>query len=156
MPVDVTSMVAPRLLVSQTLIAPEDLTKFDLLPHPDWEKWFARAERPMPSGLRFAAVGYSIFELIANTAVAGQGVGLRSPALFQPAGAPRPRCQHLTFEPLGEDASTAGHSLAPKHSWGNSGKDEGRFEVCEGSLEDRGDQTGIRTSSYPLNVLSTK
>lgn len=84
MPVDVTPMIAPRLLVSQTLVALEDLTKFDLLPHPDWGKWFARAERPMPSGLRFAAVDYSIFELIANAAVAGLGVGLLSPTLFRP------------------------------------------------------------------------
>jgi hypothetical protein len=33
---------------------------------------------------------------------------------IQPASAPGPRRQHLMFEPLGEDASTAGHSLAPK------------------------------------------
>ncbi len=84
MPLDVTPMVAPRLLASQTLAAPEDLTKFDLLPHPDWGKWFARTERPMPSGLRFAAVDYSLFELIASAAVAGQGVGLLSPTLFRP------------------------------------------------------------------------
>jgi LysR family glycine cleavage system transcriptional activator len=83
-PVDVTPMVAPTLLGSQTLIEAEDLTKFDLLPHPDWGKWFARAERPMPSGLRFAAVNYSIFELIANAAVAGLGVALLSPTLFRP------------------------------------------------------------------------
>src|SRR6185295_8460407 len=65
MPVDVTPMLAPALLGSKTLAAPEDLAQFDLLPHRDWTKWFARAERPMPSGLRFAAVDYSIFELIA-------------------------------------------------------------------------------------------
>lgn len=83
-PVDVTPMVAPALLGSNTLTEPEDLTKFELLPHPDWGKWFARAERPMPSGLRFASVDYSIFELIANTAVAGLGVALLSPTLFRP------------------------------------------------------------------------
>lgn len=38
----------------------------------------------MPSGLRFAAVDYSLFELIASAAVAGQGVGLLSPTLFRP------------------------------------------------------------------------
>jgi len=83
-PVDVTPMIAPALLAGRTLAEPEDLTKFDLLPHPDWTKWFARAERPMPGGLRFAAVDYSIFELIANAAVAGLGVALLSPTLFRP------------------------------------------------------------------------
>ena len=83
-PVDVTPMVAPALLGSRTLAAPEDLADFDLLPHPDWGKWFARAERPMPSGLRFVAVDYSIFELIANAAVGGLGVALLSPTLFRP------------------------------------------------------------------------
>ena len=83
-PVDVTPMVAPALLGARTLAAPEDLTNFDLLPHPDWGKWFARAERPMPDGLRFVGVDYSIFELIANAAVAGLGVALLSPTLFRP------------------------------------------------------------------------
>lgn len=84
MPVDVTPMVAPRLLAARTLDAPEDLLDFDLLPHPDWGKWFARAERPMPAGLRFAPVDYSIFELIANAAARGLGVALLSPTLFRP------------------------------------------------------------------------
>jgi LysR family transcriptional regulator, glycine cleavage system transcriptional activator len=83
-PVDVTPMVAPALLGARTLAAPEDLADFNLLPHPDWGKWFARAERPMPSGLHFAAVDYSIFELIANAAVGGLGVALLSPTLFRP------------------------------------------------------------------------
>ncbi|MCR4264765.1 LysR substrate-binding domain-containing protein [Nitratireductor sp. ZSWI3] len=83
MPVDVTPMVAPNLLGSRTLAAPEDLANFDLLPHPDWAKWFARAERSMPGGLRFASVDYSIFELIANAAVGGLGVALLSPTLFR-------------------------------------------------------------------------
>jgi LysR family transcriptional regulator, glycine cleavage system transcriptional activator len=84
MPVDVTPMAAPTLLGSRTLVESEDLAKFDLLPHPDWRKWFARAERPMPSGLRFVGVDYSIFELIANAAVTGLGVALLSPTLFRP------------------------------------------------------------------------
>jgi LysR family glycine cleavage system transcriptional activator len=84
MPVDVTPMVAPSLLAARSLEAPEDLSAFDLLPHPDWGKWFARAERPMPADLRFAPVDYSIFELIANAAVAGLGVALLSPTLFRP------------------------------------------------------------------------
>lgn len=84
MPVDVTPMVAPSLLGSRTLAAPEDLADFDLLPHPDWAKWFARAERPMPGRLNFAPVNYSIFELIANAAVGGLGVALLSPTLFRP------------------------------------------------------------------------
>jgi LysR family glycine cleavage system transcriptional activator len=83
-PVDVTPMMAPALLGSGVLVEPGDLAKFDLLPHPDWGKWFARAERPMPSGLRFVAVDYSIFELTANAAVAGLGVALLSPTLFRP------------------------------------------------------------------------
>lgn len=83
-PVDVTPMLAPALLGSRTIAEPADLTKFDLLPHPDWGKWFARAEHPMPSGLRFVGVDYSIFELIANAAVAGSGVALLSPTLFRP------------------------------------------------------------------------
>ena len=83
-PVDVTPMLAPGLLGARTLVEPEDLANFDLLPHPDWGKWFARAERPMPTSLRFAGVDYSIFELIANAAVAGLGVALLSPTLFRP------------------------------------------------------------------------
>jgi LysR family transcriptional regulator, glycine cleavage system transcriptional activator len=83
MPVDVTPMVAPNLLVSHTLAAPQDLAEFDLLPHPDWAKWFARTECPMPANLRFAPVDYSIFELIANAAVAGLGIALLSPTLFR-------------------------------------------------------------------------
>jgi LysR family glycine cleavage system transcriptional activator len=83
-PVDVTPMIAPSLLGSRTLAEPEDLANFDLLPHSDWGKWFARAERPMPSDLRFVGVDYSIFELIANAAVTGLGVALLSPTLFRP------------------------------------------------------------------------
>lgn len=83
-PVDVTPMLAPALLGSRPLATPDDLAAFNLLPHPDWKKWFARAERPMPAGLRFAAVDYSIFELTANAAVGGLGVALLSPTLFRP------------------------------------------------------------------------
>ena len=42
------------------------------------------AERPVPSGLSFVGVDYSIFELIANAAVSGLGVALLSPTLFRP------------------------------------------------------------------------
>ena len=83
-PVDVTPMVAPALLGAQTLARPEDLAKFDLLPHPDWAKWFARAERPMPADLHFVGVDYSVFELIATVAISGMGVALLSPTLFRP------------------------------------------------------------------------
>lgn len=83
-PVDVTPMLAPALLASRTLAEPADLRAFDLLPHPDWNKWFARAECPMPSDLRFIGVDYSIFDLIAAAAIAGQGVALLSPTLFRP------------------------------------------------------------------------
>lgn len=84
MPVDVTPMIAPALLGSRSLVKPEDLFAFDLLPHPDWGKWFARAGETMPTNLRFAGVDYSIFELIANAAVAKLGVALLSPTLFHP------------------------------------------------------------------------
>ena len=84
MPVDATPMIAPGLLGSRRLAAPADLAQFDLLPHPDWARWFARAGCPMPDGLRFAGVDYSIFELIANAAVAGTGAALLSPTLFRP------------------------------------------------------------------------
>lgn len=83
-PVDVTPMVAPALLTSRPLAAPSDLAHFALLPHPDWGKWFVKAEVEMPRGLRFAGVDYSIFELMANAAVSGAGVALLSPTLFQP------------------------------------------------------------------------
>lgn len=83
-PLDVTPMIAPSLLGSRTLAGPEDLAHFELLPHPDWGKWFARADIPMPNRLRFAGVNYSIFELIANAAVGGAGVALLSPTLFRP------------------------------------------------------------------------
>lgn len=83
-PVDVTPMLSPALLGKRALATPEDLLAFELLPHPDWAKWFARAGSPMPSGLRFIAVDFSIFELIANAAMSGLGVGLLSPTLFQP------------------------------------------------------------------------
>jgi len=84
MPVDVTPMVSPILLGRKTLTSPADLVNFELLPHPAWSRWFARAETEMPAGLRFAAVDYSIFELIANAAMAGAGVALLSPTLFRP------------------------------------------------------------------------
>lgn len=83
-PVDVTPMLSPALLGGRVLAMPDDLRQFDLLPHPDWAKWFARAERPMPIGLRFTGVDFSIFELIANAAMSGLGVGLLSPTLFKP------------------------------------------------------------------------
>jgi LysR family glycine cleavage system transcriptional activator len=84
MPVDVTPMLAPSLLAGRSLANAGDLADFDLLPHPDWGKWFARAESPMPADLHFVGVDFSIFELIANAATSGMGVALLSPVLFQP------------------------------------------------------------------------
>jgi len=55
-----------------------------LLPHPDWEPWFAEAQGKAPENLRFIAVDYPTYELDANTALAGTGVALLSPSLFQP------------------------------------------------------------------------
>ncbi len=82
MPVDVTPMLAPRLLAARPLETPLDLLDFDLLPHPDWAKWFARADMSMPTRLRFTGVDFSVFELMASAAVDGLGVGLLSPTLF--------------------------------------------------------------------------
>lgn len=83
-PVEVTPMLAPSLLGTRTLTTPEELVDFELLPHPDWEDWFAKAGRGMPKGLRFAAVDYPTHELNANAALAGAGVALLSPSLFRP------------------------------------------------------------------------
>jgi LysR family glycine cleavage system transcriptional activator len=83
-PVEVTPMLSPSLLGARTLAAPEDLAEFDLLPHPDWERWFTEAECKAPRSLRFATVDYPTHELNAEAALAGVGVALLSPSLFQP------------------------------------------------------------------------
>ncbi|WP_054312231.1 LysR family transcriptional regulator [Mesorhizobium sp. 1M-11] len=83
-PVEVTPMLAPSLLGNRTLDDARTLADFDLLPHPDWERWFAAAQSKTPPGLRFAAVDYPTHELDANAAVAGLGVALLSPSLFRP------------------------------------------------------------------------
>lgn len=83
-PVEVTPMLAPSLLATRSLAAPEELAEFQLLPHPDWEKWFTKAGCKAPQGLRFAAVDYPTHELNANAALAGAGVALLSPSLFRP------------------------------------------------------------------------
>lgn len=83
-PVEVTPMLAPSLLGTRILAAPEELADFELLPHPDWEAWFAEAGCKVPQGLRFASVEYPTHDLNANAALAGAGVALLSPSLFQP------------------------------------------------------------------------
>jgi LysR family transcriptional regulator, glycine cleavage system transcriptional activator len=83
-PVDVTPMLAPSLLATGTLSAPEELAGFEVLPHPDWEQWFREAECKIPQGLRLAGVEYPTHELNANAALAGAGVALLSPSLFRP------------------------------------------------------------------------
>jgi len=83
-PVEVTPMLAPSLLGTRILAAPEALTDFELLPHPDWGHWFAEAGCRRPRGLRFVAVDYPTHELNANAALAGAGVALLSPSLFWP------------------------------------------------------------------------
>lgn len=83
-PVDVTPMLAPSLLCGRTLSSPEELADFELLPHPDWERWFAEARCGALGRLRFVAVDYPTHELDANAAVAGVGVALLSPSLFWP------------------------------------------------------------------------
>jgi len=81
-PVEVTPMLAPSLLGTRTLVAPKELTDFQLLPHPDWEQWFVEAGGKAPADLRFVAVEYPTHELNANAALAGMGVALLSPSLF--------------------------------------------------------------------------
>lgn len=83
-PVEVTPMLAPSLLDGRTPDDARALAGFDLLPHPDWERWFAAAQCQTPRGLRFASVDYPTHELDANAAVAGLGVALLSPSLFEP------------------------------------------------------------------------
>ncbi|UVD55156.1 LysR family transcriptional regulator [Rhizobium sp. Pop5] len=83
-PVDVTPMLAPRLLGTRRLEAPGALADFELLPHPDWQEWFRGAGCEPPRDLRFAAVEYPTHELDAHAAVAGAGVALLSPLLFRP------------------------------------------------------------------------
>lgn len=83
-PVEVTPMLAPSLLATRTLAAPEELDEFELLPHPDWEQWFTEAGCKVPRSLRFVGVDYPTHELNANAALAGVGVALLSPSLFQP------------------------------------------------------------------------
>ncbi|HEV2502751.1 MAG TPA: LysR family transcriptional regulator [Mesorhizobium sp.] len=83
-PVEVTPMLAPSLLGLRTLDDARALVDFELLPHPDWERWFAAARCETPADLHFASVDYPTHELDANAAVAGLGVALLSPSLFQP------------------------------------------------------------------------
>jgi LysR family glycine cleavage system transcriptional activator len=77
-------MLAPSVLGARTLAEPAELADFELLPHPDWEPWFAQAGCKVPRGLRFASVEYPTHDLNANAALAGAGVALLSPSLFRP------------------------------------------------------------------------
>jgi len=83
-PVEVTPMLAPALLDGRVLSSPGELADFELLPHPDWERWFVEAQCGAPRRLRFVAVDYPTHELDANAALAGAGVALLSPSLFRP------------------------------------------------------------------------
>jgi len=83
-PVEITPMLAPSLLGMRTLAAPEALADFELLPHPDWERWFRQAQCEIPQRLQFAAIDYPTHELDASAALAGTGVALLSPLLFRP------------------------------------------------------------------------
>lgn len=83
-PVEVTPMLAPSLLGGRILDDAATLADFELLPHPDWDRWFAAAGCETAPGLHFAAVDYPTHELDANAAVAGLGVALLSPSLFRP------------------------------------------------------------------------
>jgi len=81
-PVEATPMLAPALLGTRSTLTPEDLSEFTLLPHPDWERWFAEAGCKAPANPRFMAIDYPTHELNANAALAGAGVALLSPSLF--------------------------------------------------------------------------
>lgn len=83
-PVDVTPMLAPKLQGERTLNVRADLASFTLLPHPDWDRWFAEARGATPGNLRFVEVDYPTHELNAAAALEGLGVALLSPSLFRP------------------------------------------------------------------------
>ena len=83
-PVEATPMLSPSLLGTHVLTSPETLADFELLAHPDWERWFTEAQYGIPRGVRFVAVDYPTHELDADAALAGMGVALLSPSLFRP------------------------------------------------------------------------
>jgi LysR family glycine cleavage system transcriptional activator len=82
-PVEATPMLSPALLKGRVLSSPQQLADFDILPHPDWERWFAEAQCEMPRDMRFLNVDYPTHELNANAALAGTGVAFLSPSLFR-------------------------------------------------------------------------
>lgn len=83
-PVDVTPMLAPRLLEKATLRTAMEWTDLALLPHPDWHRWFIEMQGEVPDNLRYVEVDYPTHELNAAAALEGQGVALLSPSLFHP------------------------------------------------------------------------
>lgn len=82
--VECTPMLAPALARGVRLAEPADLASLLLLPHPDWQRWFAAAGLACAPPLRLAGVEYPTHELNAKAAMEGQGVALLSPSLFQP------------------------------------------------------------------------
>lgn len=83
-PVEATPMLSPALAASVTLAGPADLARLPLLPHPDWQHWFAQACGDGVPALRFAAIEFATHELNAGAALDGQGVALLSPLLYAP------------------------------------------------------------------------
>lgn len=73
-------MLSPALAREIELSSPADLAKLPLLPHEDWERWFARAGLDHRD-LRFTSSYYPTYELDAAAAVAGTGVALL-PVMF--------------------------------------------------------------------------
>ncbi|WP_229726880.1 LysR family transcriptional regulator [Sphingomonas alpina] len=81
MPVDAAPMLSPALRAGASLDRPEQLADLPLLPHDDWQRWFAEGNLSPPA-LQFAAIDYPTHDLDALAAVDGAGVALLSPTLF--------------------------------------------------------------------------
>jgi LysR family glycine cleavage system transcriptional activator len=73
-------MLSPTLARDVELSSPADLARLPLLPHEDWERWFARAGLEHRR-LHFISSYYPTYELDAAAAVAGIGVALL-PTMF--------------------------------------------------------------------------
>lgn len=74
-------MLSPSLAREAGLSTPADLARLPLLPHEDWQTWFARAGLDHGQ-LRFAGSSYPTYELDAAAAAAHVGVALLPPLFF--------------------------------------------------------------------------
>lgn len=83
MAVEHAPLLAPALAARAQLERPEDLLQLPLLPADDWSRWFAAAgaplARPTTGGVRYPSQ-----DVLAEAALAGEGVALLSPTIFAP------------------------------------------------------------------------